>query len=478
MHTHDLIKSHTFASPEELATRETREELPEFRNNFQRDRDRILYSKSFRRLSGKTQVFLSRTNDHIRNRLTHSLEVNQIAGTTSKALGLNNELTEAIALGHDIGHTPFGHVGERALNFIMNNCITISDPQEDLKEGERGFKHNLQGVRVFSDLHCIYPDLKGTNLTNFTLYGIKNHSSPEYKKCTILHKDTCYMKKRNNCKTKGKLFVDFYDSYGKYLLIDKSSVPAWSFEASVVEFADEIAQRHHDVEDAILIKILSPADIIQKIEDCFGDLLGKDDKVKLELAANSKNFFSTYISSFLVNMYNTNLITNSMGALVDYANNVQIKTAKDFSNNFTKFDYRITTELIGFSKEFSEADKCFQKFLGSTILNSNKAQRMDGKGSFIIEKLFKAYFTNPRQLHDSTIVAIFNMFEANGSRKIFEQVSKIKLGEYRNRVATAELRSDKNFEKSLMRGICDHIAGMTDNFVIDEFSRLYGEKPV
>ncbi|EHR0219180.1 HD domain-containing protein [Clostridium perfringens] len=95
------------------------------RNEFERDRDRIMYSRAFRRLSGKTQVFLAGNDDHVRTRLTHTLEVAQIARTISKALGLNEYLTEAIALGHDIGHTPFGHIGERMLNSIMNGCYKI-----------------------------------------------------------------------------------------------------------------------------------------------------------------------------------------------------------------------------------------------------------------------------------------------------------------------------------------------------------------
>lgn len=109
-----------------------------------------MYSKSFRRLSGKTQVFLSSMKDDIRTRLTHTLEVNQIARTIGSALGMNLQLIEAIALGHDVGHTPFGHVGERTLNFIMNNCETINDVQ--VFDNNRGFKHNLQAVRLLTEI--------------------------------------------------------------------------------------------------------------------------------------------------------------------------------------------------------------------------------------------------------------------------------------------------------------------------------------
>lgn len=472
----DIRKRRIFAAPENLAKRVTDEDISIFRSSFQRDRDRILYSKSFRRLDGKTQVFLTRSNDHIRNCLTHSLEVNQIARTSAKTLGLNSELVESIALGHDIGHTPFGHVGERTLNHIMNGCLKITMQGQQIIRGKRGFKHNHQGVRVFSDLHSIYPNLHGTNLTNFTLYGIAKHSKEEYGACKSLHNQLCYRKDKVACPNAGKLSVDFYDQYKQTLLIDGTDVEAWSFEARVVELADEIAQRHHDVEDAYQMNILTKEDIIGKIEECFGHILDSKDLKKLNDIKNTDSFFSSLISQFIVSLYNVNLIKSSKQALVKFSEDVDLKMRRDFKENYTAYDPKITTQLITFSKEFSKGDKCFQKFLGSTILNSHRAQRMDGKGSFIIEKLFKAYFTNPRQLHDSTILAAFNMYE-NTTYKM-GQISKIRLGDYRNKVATAKMKSDPLFENALLRAICDHIAGMTDNFVIEEYSRLYGERPV
>ena len=122
-----------------------------YRTEFQRDRDRILHSQAFRRLEYKTQVFLSTTGDHLRNRLTHTIEVAGIARTIARSLGLNEDLTEAIALAHDLGHTPFGHAGERALHSLM--------------EGHGGFDHNLQAIRVVDLLEKKYPAYDGINLT-------------------------------------------------------------------------------------------------------------------------------------------------------------------------------------------------------------------------------------------------------------------------------------------------------------------------
>ncbi|WP_353894563.1 deoxyguanosinetriphosphate triphosphohydrolase [Proteinivorax hydrogeniformans] len=142
----------------ETLGREQEENLCDIRTNFQMDRDRILHSKSFRRLKHKTQVFISPESDHFRTRLTHTLEVAQIARTMAKALELNEDLTEAIALGHDLGHTPFGHAGEDALNSVT----------------PFGFAHNLQSIRVV----CKLEGDNGLNLSKEVLDGIKNHTGP------------------------------------------------------------------------------------------------------------------------------------------------------------------------------------------------------------------------------------------------------------------------------------------------------------
>jgi dGTPase len=154
------------ANPEDAEPEHTEKDDPD-RMKFQRDRDRIIYSRAFRRLKGKTQVFLAGYDDHVRNHLTHTLEVSQLATSIAVSLNLNLMLTEAIALGHDLGHTPFWHVGERALNDIMNDGTIDS--------GNRGFKHNWQSIRVVEFLETAYRDYQGLNLTDYTRWGILNH---------------------------------------------------------------------------------------------------------------------------------------------------------------------------------------------------------------------------------------------------------------------------------------------------------------
>lgn len=195
------------AKSSESKGREREEEQCDLRPVFQRDRDRILHSKSFRRMKQKTQVFLLPKGDHYRTRLTHTLEVSQNARTIAKALRLNEDLAEAIALGHDLGHTPFGHAGERALNQVCPN----------------GFKHNEQSVRVADFLE---KQGRGLNLTWEVRDGILNH------------------------KTSGR--------------------PA-TLEGEIVRLSDKIAYINHDIDDAIRGGILRPEDIPLKYRRILGE---------------------------------------------------------------------------------------------------------------------------------------------------------------------------------------------------------------
>ena len=209
MREHEILSPYASFSDCSLG-RDIPEKPCDIRPIYQRDRDRILHSKSFRRLKHKTQVFLAPEGDHYRTRLTHTLEVSQIARTIAKALRLNEDLTEAIALGHDLGHTPFGHAGERALNRICPN----------------GFQHHLQSIRV---VELLENHGKGLNLSMEVRDGIKNHQ------------------------TKGR--------------------PA-TLEGKVVRLCDKIAYINHDIDDAIRGKIISETDIPKEYTDVLGCTLG------------------------------------------------------------------------------------------------------------------------------------------------------------------------------------------------------------
>lgn len=470
----------SLAAPMEIATRHYSEPYTpgKFRTEFQRDRDRILYSKEFRRLSGKTQVFLAQTHDHLRTRLTHTLEVAQISRVIGSYLRLDPVLCESIALGHDVGHTPFGHVGERTLNFLMNNCDSIASFQEKMEDSDKGFKHNLQSLRVTCDLEQSY-DRSGLNLTNFTLWGIQNHSSSKWKSCSHQDKNeppNCHLNRSPlACKENGSVKVDFYDSYNSWIKLQESDDPAWSFEGLVVELADEIAQRHHDIEDAYFVKIIPPKELVEKIYYFLGNFFDPEDQMiyyDLTKSIDNKGHFVQLVSKLIIGLLTKKLIYNSTLKMNEFIRKKKINNKTVFKKNYRNINFENEIKgIIGYSNELALADSKLQKFLSARVLNSIEVQRMDGKGSYIIRRIFKAYLNNPRQLHDSTIYSTFRQNDKTIPN--YDNISKEDIGRMRNDICSPSYRSDTQFQICLLRVICDHVAGMTDNFALKEHKRLY-----
>ena len=203
-----------------------------FRSPFQRDRDRIIHSSAFRRLKHKTQVFIEHEGDYYRTRLTHSIEVAQVARTLSGSLGLNTDLAEAIALAHDLGHTPFGHTGEDALAALM--------------EPYGGFDHNAQALRIVTSLERHYADFDGLNLTWETLEGIAKHNGP------LVNAD--------GTPRKGPLpaaLVEYNARHDLWLHTHASA------EAQVAAIADDVAYNHHDLHDGLRSGLFTEADLME-----------------------------------------------------------------------------------------------------------------------------------------------------------------------------------------------------------------------
>jgi dGTPase len=474
------------------------------RSRFQRDRDRILYSRAFRRLNGKTQVFLAAKDDHVRNRLTHTLEVNQIAQTISKELGLNLELTEAIALGHDLGHTPFGHVGERTLNHIMNGCYKIADFNDSINENNKGFKHNLQGVRVAKDL-----EQSKMNLTKEVLWGILHHSKLEYKECKKENGVLCDLKHNNTTCVNKPLYhynLGFYDEYIK----DLDSSKFWTIEGLIVSMADEIAQRHHDIEDAIEFNILSIEVLVYELEKRFKDVFRDEDRNligELKKLKDEKNKAIGVFSKLIVDFLTTKLIENTRFELKRFKQVNNIENSDDFYKNKSKiFDNKVIENLVSFPEQVKNADKELQEYLRKRILNSFEAQRMDGLGQYVIRKLFEAYTYNPQQLPDRTMKTLYTnichmieneekKYEDNKYQKIKrlleydkykknkeeeDEKKKLDVGEIRNIISALhyhiydeENESSNLYNNVLLRTICDYIAGMTDKYALEEHKKLY-----
>jgi dGTPase len=211
------------------------EEESEFRSCFQRDRDRIIHASAFRRLKHKTQVFIEHEGDYFRTRLTHSIEVGQVARTIAKVLGLDLELTEAVALAHDLGHPPFGHTGEDALDALM--------------QPYGGFDHNAQAIRIVSSLERHYAEFDGLNLTWETLEGIAKHNGPVGDPVPYALAD--------------------YNARHDLELHTHASA-----EAQVAALADDVAYNHHDLHDGLRAELFSTDELAELpiVSDCFSEV--------------------------------------------------------------------------------------------------------------------------------------------------------------------------------------------------------------
>ena len=454
----------------------------EYRSKFMRDRDRIMYATAFRRLAGKTQIYTVGADDHKRNRLTHTLEVSQIARTIAKALGLNTDLAEAIALAHDFGHAPFGHAGEEILHEIMipNSTIVKKSPfyKKDCSSIERrfqrekksvdalnsifGFKHNLQSVRVAASLEDSYRGENnkniGLNLTNFTLYGTMIHSNLEYK---------------NNKKS---FPPNYQKQYERHMQLKDTNIYAWSLEAYIVRWSDEIAQWHHDLEDALRGEALPSKTVCNTIESALKNALNKEDECKLNEIRISKTMdrkFIADLSHIVVNTLINDIIKTSGKNIEEIEKELKKKKIATAEDTFKKYDELKMSlkkdEIITVSKNISSKD--FEGIIKKSIHHSRNVERMNSKGKYIIKKLFEAYYAHPQQLPDGPIL---HFLVENDIYKNIDDAKEVGIGEARVRFEEIMQNPDVYSQVLLMRRICDHIASMTDHYAMEEYNNLYG----
>lgn len=464
-----------FSAPIELAKRKEINETQnqQYRTVFMRDRDRVMYSSAFRRLAGKTQIYLAGKNDNQRNRLTHTLEVSQIARTVSRALNLDCDLTEAIALAHDLGHTPFGHAGEQILHEIMvpNSNVSIrnspmTNPDllaaPEISQPLFGFKHNVQSLRIAASLENNYGNA-GLNLTNFTLWGILHHSSLRYTEGKV---NTTYLDPKYRAQYKDNITLG-----------GTSDSEAWSFEAFVVAQADEIAQWHHDLEDALRGCAMTNIDVCGAIEENLLCFMTDEDKSWLDRLKTDSRIDKKYItdlSRIVVNTLVNRLIECSLYNLQSLWGE-GIKKCDFFENHNANQDE--IKNAVAFQK-FGEPNERMDHFqseypsiINKKIHHSRDVERMNAKGKYIIKKLFQAYYSHPQQLPDNIIVRY--MVDIGGYPDLKTANS--------SGTGTVRIEFEKRFSHAtlseqitLMRLICDHIAGMTDHFAIEEYENLYG----
>ena len=315
-----------------------------YRTDFQRDRDRIIHSSAFRRLKHKTQVFVNTIGDHYRTRITHSIEVAQIARSISKYLGLNDDLAETLSLAHDLGHAPFGHAGEDILNECMNEY--------------GGFDHNIQTLRIVMDLENKYIKFNGLNLTIDTLDGLIKHNGP----ISNINDDIKSIKGINKLLKK----------------INLKQYP--SLEAQISSISDNIAYNNHDIQDGISANIFSLQELneisfFKKIYENNKKKIARDDKKKLLFQ----------------------IIRDSINLMVkDIINNIQ-KNIKNQKIKKTIDIYKCKNEIVCFSNSYKKIDKEIRYFLKENMYKNKKVLKRNNEGKKIVTKLFREISKRPKK---------------------------------------------------------------------------------
>jgi len=348
---------------------------PEHRTAFQRDRDRVIHTTAFRRLEYKTQVFINFEGDYFRTRLTHTIEVAQIGRTLARALGVNEDLVEAICLAHDLGHSPFGHSGEVALARLMKD--------------HGGFDHNKQSLRIVTELEQRYPEFPGLNLTWEVREGMVKHES-EYDISDARAFDP---------ELRGNL------------------------ETQIANVADELAYTTHDLDDGLRSGMLTPA-MLNGIS--LWEILSETFKWK---------------GPVLDEMARHRMIRHLVGLLVtDMLESTEQRLYTSRARSALDIQ-KLKHNVIGYSEEMQRRNREMKDFLYSRLYRHYRVVRMQVKAEKIISDLFRAYQTEPATLPEHV-------------QKFIEK-------------------------RGLERTICDHIAGMTDRYAVEEHSKLFdpAEKP-
>ena len=441
----------------------------ELRSEFQRDRERILHSKAFRRLVDKAQIFTSKKGDHFRTRMTHTLEVAQISRGISRQLNLNEDLTEAIALAHDIGHTPFGHQGERTLQLLLDE--EIKKLPKDMQNNRR-FKHNFQGLRVLSYLEEKYVDFEGLNLSYQVLEGVLKHTKccPKGKECKVI---TC----DHSC-----INMDEFLKNGKVEQLFLQYRYPTTLEGQVVRIADEIAQRGHDLDDAFASKLL----LFSEFERICGikKLLElKELAKKASERANNKELEGFYFID-KDNVIRAELVSAIIGFMMkDIVQNSleNIQGYDEMDELFIK-NGRIKELLIDFKKETKFIVEYLENEISKKVINSHDVVMFDNTSEKIIKTLFKAYLYSPKLLPDAALRRLFKEikksnldvidFRDSEISLITKELDRIRLYPFNKMVD-----DDANYAKKydlLLHCIIDHISGMTDNYAINEYHKIIG----
>lgn len=323
---------------DETRGREHREPPPEWRTHYQRDRDRVIHSRAFRRLEYKTQVFLNGTGDHLRTRLTHTMEVAAISRNIARPLRLNEDLVETIALGHDLGHSPFGHNGEVALNKLMQH--------------HGGFEHNRQSLRIVEEIEQKYPQFSGLNLTWEVREG----------------------------------FVKHFTSYDHPSRRPGFEAKSSSLEAQVANVADEIAYYSHDLDDGLEAGLLSEKDLTKNAR-IWADAARYVKKEHSDLPDESRRYF---VIRCIIDTQVQDVVTTA-------SKNIRaagVKTADDVRLQ--------PKPLVGYSPKRRNANIELRKYLYKNLYYNPEVHEPNQRAVRMLEELFEFYLEHHSQIGDQS----------------------------------------------------------------------------
>jgi dGTPase len=386
---------------------------PHFRSYFQQDKDRILHSEAFRRLGYKTQVFVVHEGDFYRTRLTHSLEVSQVSRSLAVALGANEDLCEAVAYAHDLGHPPFGHRGEDALNRFFEEALE-SKLGIKKEEGEKAFEQNFQSYRIVSELEKRYPDFPGLNLSVPALMALLRHETA-FDRPIIPYP----YKLISPEKTKDILKLYF-------------STRNPSLEAQIVNASDQIAWVTHDLEDALRVRFLAAEDLRE-----FDNLLLRtaEERIRKDSKLDKDRIlWGRLLIRNMIDILITDLVTETGKKLQGFRSPSEIEEHDSL--------------VVSFSTDMDKAVMSLRDFLYERVYTHPIAERMSSKAVLILERLFSKLTSD---------------IEQNNS-------ASLKLLPY----STQDLVNETGDPVRRLQIVVDFMAGMTDRFA-SEFYRILFE---
>lgn len=480
---------------------------PSGKGEYQRDRDRIVNSKAFRRMVDKAQIFTASKGDHYRTRMTHTLCVAQIAREIASRLGMNVPLTEAIALGHDLGHTPFGHQGERTLDSMAKKKTG----------GTVGFKHNFQSLNVASVLEEEYIECSGLDLSVQVLEGMWKHTKI----------------RRGPGEPLICALADFLPGDIDPETVSRLFHPEDSFSATVegqiVFIADEIAQRSHDLDDALSAGLLDVDGLLEalslkklealrrSIEALRADM--ETARARHRIFISTGELLASRISAEVISYFTNDVVKRFTDALREDSPE---REEMDRSRAYFAEHRRADRLLLRFSEEGQALNDYLETIVNKQVINSAEVAAFDDKAQRIVSTLFNLYYNNPRLLHEGTLQRIYikmrkytdNVIHfqeadiglvndewarikapkhAARLRDLREEFPQADLSAYRDKdvvlfqrtlpEGSAEYRQVEEYleacageyqekKRILVRAICDFISGMTDTYATNEYRKL------